>query len=146
MPMTVADLSETLGPEAEPAQEAGFVWTLLPRHGRRPARFLGRVLLHANNCALAEVEAMPFWSDVHVHECCGGGFVISVRHMRVEDDVAGFQDLWQAESGAAVIASLRGHDIVAALPGGTSRPQASLAARQAWQALLDSMFGRDARA
>ena len=146
MPLRAVGLSETLGDavaesQAEAAQSAGFVWTLLPRHGRRPARFLGRVLLRADNRGAAQNGRLPFWSDIHVHELFGGGFVISVRHMRPQDDRAGFQDVWLAHHAADVIALLRTHKIPQGLSGEPRPCAASPPPSAAWDALLDAMFG-----
>jgi hypothetical protein len=144
-------LSEQLGSPvagselAETAGQAGFVWTLLPRHGRRPARFLGREMLRADNRAGRLDGGLPYWSDIRIFELHAGGFVTAVRHLGNNDDRPGWQDVWLAEDAAGVVRSLRAHSICAAWPhaGETACAEAQM---QAWSELVDAIFGDAASA
>jgi hypothetical protein len=121
-------------------REAGFVWTLLPRHGRRPARFLGRDLLRANNRAAASAGHLDFWSDIQVFELYTGGFMIAVRHFQAFDDQASWQDTWFASDAASVILSLRNHGSAGAWP--EAAHGADMASRlKVWLALIRAAFG-----
>jgi hypothetical protein len=145
--MESCDFSETLGTAVRSQDEryeheAGFLWTILPRYGRRPARVLGRELMRADNRNAANAERLPCWSDIRIYELAAGGFVVSVRHFQADDDGVEYQDLWQAENAASVIAMLRNHDIGASLIAGSlfSHRDVSLAA---WQSLVGAIFGAD---
>jgi hypothetical protein len=145
MPGLVSDLSETWGGAPDERQgvgAAGFIWWLLPRHGKRPARFFGRALLRADNRAAAHALQAPCWSDVQAYEVFDGGFAVRVSHIHTADDCAGFQDVWQAASGAQLVAGLRNHEIaacmLAAAPHGIEA-----ALRRHWHDLLNALFGRN---
>jgi len=136
-----AALSEYIGgAPAQSKSEAGYVWTLLPRHGRRPARFLGREMLRADNRAGRLDGGLPYWSDIRIFELQAGGFVTAVRHLAVDDGRAGWQDVWLAEDAASVVRSLRTHSVCAAWPPATE-PGGADAQMQAWRALVDAIFG-----
>ncbi len=137
-------LSETLGQaharaDQAAALDAGFIWTMLPRHGRRPVRFLGREMLRADSRAAARAGPLKLWSDIQIYELYAGGFVTSVRHLRTEDDRAFFQDAWSVHHPAGVMTRLRQHDIAAALSGEDDVTDAALA--RAWHSLLGTVFG-----
>jgi hypothetical protein len=138
-------LSETLGGRPEQGdsgnwQEAGFVWTLLPRHGKRPARFLGREMLRADNRAAARAGHLPFWSDFQIYELYMGGFVTAVRHFQAADDRTNWQDTWLSPDAPGVIMSLRNHG--SAGVWADAADGADMAARlAAWLGLIRAVFG-----
>jgi hypothetical protein len=140
-------LSEFLGPEVPGCEEAdahqaGFVWTTLPRHGRRPARFLGRSLLRADNRAAARRgSTISDWSDVEIYEVYAGGYVGAVRHISLSDDRVFFQNAWMARDGQGVIAALRAHDADSACPW--EKPPAQ--ACDLWDGLIGAIFGSEPR-
>jgi len=142
-------LAEILGSkipagEDSAARDAGFVWTTLPRHGRRPARFLGRALLRADNRAEASAgNISPIWSDIEIYEVYAGGYVTSVRHFRGSDDRTCYQNAWLAEDGAAVIAALRTHDIDTAAPS-VPLPVNPAPSCGRWNAFVGAIFGAGA--
>jgi hypothetical protein len=142
----VTDLCETLGcvqsVAPEDAADEGFDWIILPRHGRRPVRFLGRALLRADNRAGARAGGdMSHWSDVQIYEVHAGGYVTSVKHVSVADDRTAYQDAWKVEEGRQVIASLRTHDIEAAWPY-AAMPESPECV--SWNALVGAIFGAEA--
>jgi hypothetical protein len=147
--MESLDFSETIqgssrSPDQRLAREAGFVWTLLPRHGRRPARLLGRELMRADNRDAAGAGHLRCWSEIRIYELASRGFAVSVRHIHSDDDRVRYQDVWQAEDATTVIAMLRNHDIGASMLSETvssdlERPGA------AWQSLVGAIFGRDVK-
>lgn len=138
-------LSETLGgrpalSENDDWQEAGFVWTLLPRHGKRPARFLGREMLCANNRAAVRAGRLPYWSDIQIYELYTSGFVTAVRHFQADDDRTGWQDTWFSQDAGSVIVSLRNHGSAGVWP--EAAHGADMAARlAAWLGLVRAVFG-----
>jgi hypothetical protein len=143
---TSADaLSETLGGRPDAGEEArgraaGFVWTLLPRHGKRPARFLGREMLRADNRAAARGGHVPFWSDIQIYELYTGGFVTAVRHFQADDDHTCWQDTWFSQEAGAVIVSLRNHG--SAGVWADCAQGVDMAARlAAWLGLVRAVFG-----
>jgi hypothetical protein len=141
-----AELSETLGEtpargDQADARDAGFMSMLLPRHGRRPARFLGREMLRADSRAAARAGRLPLWSDIQIYELYAGGFVTAVRHLRAEDDRAFFQDVWLVQDPWAVMIRLRQHDIAAATPG--EDYVCDTASARAWQAFIGAIFGAE---
>ena len=121
------------GGEGAEALHGGFVWTVLPRHGRRPARFFGRALWRAENRDAARNVALPCWTNVQAYELFDGSFAIGVRHFDAGDDHLVFQDVWHAADGAGVKAALRAHD-------GAGH---GMAWRRAWQQWLGALFGAD---
>lgn len=145
MRLKLMEWSDTLGACPAPdgdraARAAGFLWTLLPRHGRRPARILGRDFLCADNRAACAAGRLPVWSDLRVHELYGGGFAVSIRHVDRADDRAIFQDVWHAGNAAAVVALLRAHDADAS----TAREGMEPSLSASWRRLLDAVFGSGA--
>jgi hypothetical protein len=142
---TAEALSETLGGRPEPGDDgrwpqAGFVWTLLPRHGKRPARFLGREMLRADNRQAARAGTLPFWSDIQVYELYTGGFVTAVRHFQATEDRPFWQDTWFLPDAAGVIMSLRNHG--SAGVWADAAQGADMAARlAAWLGLVRAVFG-----
>ena len=139
-------LSETLGAALSDRDEAdaldeGYLWTLLPRHGRRPIRFLSREMLRVDNRAGARARAVTHWSEIQIYEIYRGGFVTAVRHVCTEDDHAGFQDAWMAESARDVIALLQAHDAGAALP--VDEAPSPAAPAKAWLDLVNRVFAAD---
>jgi hypothetical protein len=119
---------------------AGFVWTLLPRHGSRPVRFLGREVLRADNHAGGLAGGLSYWSEIRVFELHGGGYVVAVRHCGTADDVAGWQDAWRLADAGGVVGALRGHAVGAAWPQ-AGAPEQAQAQLRAWGALVDALFG-----
>jgi hypothetical protein len=144
------------------AAEPGFHWMVLPRHGKRPAAFLGREMLRANDSALMRNFVSPTWHDIRIFELPVLGYVTAVRHLRAADGLPIWQDAWLSESGEDAMAALRGHDARARLvcahtappgqpcahaacPWGEPRPGAGTACAEAtarqWTALLHAVFG-----
>lgn len=134
-------------PDAAPG--AGFAWTVLPRHGRRPLGFEGRLLVQA----ASRPPALPVWSELAVHETSRGALVASIRHRTPDEAEPGPALLADAEAradAAALIEWLRHHDPVAHLPAallleGGADPADALrivaALRADWRALLAATFG-----
>jgi hypothetical protein len=121
----------------EEGRAAGFVWTVLPRHGRRPAAFLGRELLRADNAQAVRAGLRSEWSDIRIFELADAGFVTSVRHLRAEDGLPRWQDAWRSTDASAVVAALCAHD--PDMPGEASQVPA-------WHDLLQAIFGAGPRA
>jgi hypothetical protein len=149
MSVAASNLCEVVGcldtaADAADARAALFVWTLLPRHGCRPIRFLGREMLRADNRGAARFGNHPYWADIQLYELYAGGFVAGVRHMRAGEDRAVWQDAWHSRDPAGITTTLRSHDIEAALPGGALWPDGE-APGPAWHALLDAVFGAAGR-
>ncbi len=121
---------------AEPAEGAAdFIWTVLPRHGRRPAAFLGRELLRADNAQAVRAGVRSEWSDLRIFELPEPGFVIAVRHLRAEDGLPRWQDVWDCADANAAVAALCAHD--PDVPGEATQ-------LSAWQDLLQAIFGAGA--
>jgi hypothetical protein len=114
------------------AREAGFTWTLLPRHGRRPVAFAGRELLRVDNSAAVRAGHCAEWSEIRVFELLQSGFVTAIRHLRAEDGLPCWQDASLSEDAAGVVETLRCH-----------RPDMPGLGGQimAWQDLLHAIFG-----
>ncbi len=117
---------------AGPLPGDGFIWMVLPRHGRRPAAFLGRELLRANNSEAVRAGLRDEWSDVRIYELRDEGFMTCVRHLRAEDGLPRWQDVWRTQDAAGVLAALGAHD--PDTPGEPSQ-------KPAWQDLLRAVFG-----
>jgi hypothetical protein len=115
----------------------GFIWTVLPRHGRRPVAFLGRELLRADNAEAVRAGLRTEWSDIRIFELQERGFVTAVRHLRADDGLPRWQDAWASADASGVVASLCAHD-----PDGPG--QESLV--PAWHDLLHAVFGASLRA
>jgi hypothetical protein len=146
------------------AAEPGFHWMVLPRHGKRPAAFLGREMLRANDSALMRGFVASTWHDIRIFELPAFGYVTAARHLRASDGLPIWQDSWLSETGDDVMTALRGHDARGRLvcartapPGpdcadtaclwGTRTPGpatgtacAEATARQ-WSALVEAVFG-----
>jgi hypothetical protein len=116
---------------------SGFVWTVMPRHGRRPAAFLGRELLRADNAEAVRNGVRNEWSDIRIFELRDSGFVTSVRHLRADETLPRWQDAWESPDASAVVAALCAHD--PELQGEAGR-------RAAWHDLLRAVFGSEPRA
>jgi hypothetical protein len=133
------------GGEEAVARDAGFVWTTLPRHGRRPALFLGRALIRADDRASAPAgHTASIWSNVEIYEIYAGGYVTSIRHYRRAEDRACYQNAWLAEDGADVIAALRTHDIDSVAPNVPVAADPAPSCSQ-WNALVGAIFGSEVR-
>jgi hypothetical protein len=130
-------LADIIGGGADMPDLAGFVWTVLPRHGRRPAAFLGRELLRADNAQAVRSGVRSEWSDIRIFEVAGGSFVTAVRHLRAEDGLPRWQDVWTAPDASSAVATLCAHD--PDMPGEASQ-------LLAWQDLLQAIFGAGPRA
>jgi hypothetical protein len=144
--------------------EPGFHWMVLPRHGKRPAAFLGREMLRANDSALMRGFVSPTWHDIRIFELPALGYVTAARHLRASDGLPIWQDAWLSENGDDVMTALRDHDARGRLicahtapPGqacghaacpwsmAASRPATGTACAEAtarqWSALVDAVFG-----
>jgi hypothetical protein len=135
-------LCETLGGwrdrDTEAGAASGFIWMLLPRHGRRPAAFLGRELLRADSSAAVKSGAQDEWSDIRIFELPDAGFVTAVRHLRLEDGLPRWQDAWLTEDATETVARLQLHDAGLGLGARDAQQQ-----RVAWLSLLRAVFGLD---
>ncbi|NKE44235.1 hypothetical protein HB662_05565 [Roseomonas frigidaquae] len=124
----------------------------LPRHGRRPLGFHGRLLLQVS----AREPTLPVWSDVTVHESVTRHLVIAIRHALREDRSVS-RDYAEACDGPDVaLAFLHAHDPLHDLPvealyaaaeglAEPARHQAAAACaqrlRQSWREVLSTCFG-----
>lgn len=125
--------------EATIPAATGFGWIVLPRHGKRPLSFRGRNMLHVGDRMAAQRSGRPSWSMLSVYEHEQDGFVTSLRHAETCGDAILWQDSWDSHDARAVIASLYGHDIAAALLPATG--PALRDAHAAWTILLGNVFG-----
>ncbi len=145
-------MEQVRGGVGDAAVQGGFAWTILPRHGRRPLAFWGRLLLQAAH----REPGLPVWSDLALHETDGGLIVVAVRHLlRGPDGAPDGPPLCYAAASrdaAALRAMLAAHDPMADLPAGLllgAAPfedpfAAGLLAgrlRAAWRTLLATTFG-----
>jgi len=115
---------------ADPA--FGFVWTVLPRHGRRPAAFWGRELLRADNAEGVRAGVRSAWSGIRIFELRDSGFVTSLRHVRADETLPRWQDAWDSADASGVVAALIAHD---------PELHGEAGGRAAWQDLLQAVFG-----
>jgi hypothetical protein len=146
-------------PAPEPlAQEGprgafGFGFVVLPRHGRRPLGFQGRMLA----CVEAAPPDLPVASAVELHEAEAGGFVCAIRHRLrppLEEDLRCYATF--APDAMAVLRFLHAHDPLRDLPVAALLPPedrleepGALAAaaalaprlRGVWRELLAASFG-----
>lgn len=137
---------------------AGFRWTVLERHGKRPLAILGRVLLQANN----RCSGLPCWSEIAIHETIARRFTASVSHRPPEAFDVIWRNTWLCETPKAIVAALQAHDPLHTLsPGVTTRRPLPVALddfpafnaggyqdeaavrrfRGAWAGLLAAIFG-----
>jgi hypothetical protein len=125
---------------------AGFGWTVLQRHGRRPLAVLGRSLLRADNrCA-----GLPCWSEITIHETQAGRFAAALRHTPPPSAGPAWRDAWLCDTPDSVRTSFYLHDPLWALPAWpislgpiSEAPDAAIAQRfrLAWAGLLGAVFG-----
>lgn len=112
------------GPAALPSVAAaterqvasGFVDTALPRHGKRPLAFRGRLLVEA---AMADDAASPplvVASRVAIHETEQGALVGSIRHQPRQADMPALTYAALFADCEALKAWLAAHDPLADLP------------------------------
>jgi len=136
----------------------GFAWTMLPRHGRRPLGFHGRLLVHVS-CRQPE---LPVWSEVTLHEAADGALVAAVRHvLRGAEDTAGALDARcyaeSSQDSAELLELLLAHDPLADLPvevlldafgeaGVAAAPLRAASLRLAWRTVLAAALGLPAPA
>lgn len=138
----------------EPPPEPGFAFLLLPRHGRRPLGFRGRLLVSAE----LEEPGLPIASAIALHETDGGGLVAAIRHTTrspLPDDSRHYAEAAPAE---ALLGFLQEHDplrdlpadwLLQASPAGDIAEAERLAAaaalaprlRAAWRGLIAACFG-----
>ncbi len=142
-------LCETVGGRPAPCDfsafhEAGYVWTLLPRHGKRPVRFFGREMLRANDRKAAHSEHFKYWSDIQVFELHSGGFMTAVRHYNISEDRTSWHDTWFSIDTRSVILSLRNHGSAGVWPQAAQGSDVATRLR-AWLGLVRATFG-DTRA
>jgi len=131
----------------------GFAWTILPRHGRRPLGFHGRLLVQAS-CRQPE---LPVWSEVTLHEATDGALVAAVRHvLRGVEDAAGAPAARcyaeTSQDSMALLDLLLAHDPLADLPveallgacgeaGVAAASGRAASLRHAWRAVLAAALG-----
>lgn len=153
----VATPAEAVSPQLPPAAGSdgpdGFAWTTLPRHGRRPLGFHGRLLVQAS-CRQPE---LPVWSEVTLHEAVDGALVAAVRHvLRGAEDAAGALDARcyaeSSQDSTVLLDLLLAHDPLADLPvealldvcgeaGVAAAPLRAASLRHAWRAVLAAALG-----
>jgi hypothetical protein len=132
--------------------EAGFAFTLLPRHGRRPLGFEGRLLVSA----AVEEPDLPVASAIALHETATGGLVAAIRHRTRAPLPEDSRCYAEAASPEELLGFLRTHDplrdlpadwlLHAADPGADAERLAAAAAlaprlRAAWRGLIAACFG-----
>lgn len=131
----------------------GFAWTMLPRHGRRPLGFHGRLLVQA---ACRQPE-LPVWSEITLHEAADGALVAAVTHvLRGAEDTAGAPAARcyaeSSQDSTVLLDLLLAHDPLADLPvealldacgeaGVAAAPQRAASLRHAWRAVLAAALG-----
>lgn len=149
------DAAEEAGTEEAGGEEgAGFGFTLLPRHGRRPLGFQGRLLARME----AAPPDLPVASCVTLHEAASGGFVCAIRH-RLRDVLGAEERCYALAAGDAttLLRFLHTHDPLRDLPAGALLPRvagpcpthAALAEaatiaprlRAVWRDMLAASFG-----
>ncbi|MGK7867646.1 hypothetical protein [Falsiroseomonas sp. E2-1-a20] len=141
-----------------PVERPGFL--SLPRHGRRPLGFHGRLLLQVS----AREPTLPVWSDVTVHEAISSHLVIAIRHglreniddLRCEGAAHSRHYAESCEGPDAALAFLHAHDPLQDLPvealyaaaeglAESARHEAAAACarrlRQSWREVLSTCFG-----
>jgi hypothetical protein len=121
----------------------GFGWVLLPRHGVRPLRFVGRLLLRVDDRFAADAAGACGWSEIDVFERSDGGVAACVRHAMLQAPGAQWCHAWSMQDPAALAAALLAHDPGAAWP----LDEAQLTVqRTAWHTLVQAGFTRGAGA
>lgn len=145
-PPSPEDRAEAERAPVPPLAEEGFGPVLLPRFGRRPLGFAGRLLFAAGNRAAAAPTGV--WHEIAVYErATEDGFVVAIRQGA---GVEGARDLAWAEecdTPAEVLDRLAAHDPVAHLPSEALRTaSAAEAERRTWRCLLATLFGGAATA
>lgn len=101
---------------APAASDAGFVETLLPRHGMRPLGFRGRLLVEAGMARDAAEPALALVSRVAIHETEQGALVGSIRHQPRQADMPALTYAGMFADCEALKAWLAAHDPLADLP------------------------------
>jgi len=131
------------------ALAAGFMPVLLPRLGRRPLGFTGRLLFSAGNRG----AATRCWHEVAVYERAEGGLVAAIRQGARLDGMAERGWATLCETPDEVRAVFADHDPLALLPleALTEAPNdgrnagtllaAAAAQRRLWHALLEAVLG-----
>ena len=128
---------------------AGFHWTVLQRHGKRPLAVLSRVLLQADNRCVG----LSSWSEVSIYETATSRFAARLRHLPPQVSDATWCDAWLCDNAEMLRTSLYEHDPLLALPlslssdlGGMYAERHELVAeahfRGAWAGLLAAVFGQ----
>ncbi len=122
-----------LEPDAGMRPEAGYAWTLLRRHGRRPLGLRARALLHADNrCA-----GLGLWSSLAILETAQGRFATSLCHACPGG--WDWQDAWLTDAPGSLRERLFDHDPLMAIPShwhGQARVFLT-----AWRGLLAAALG-----
>jgi hypothetical protein len=150
MPDQAMPVVYTLPPLRPPMRAASaFATTVLPRHGRRPLGFQGRLLVQAASRA----PGLPVWSEIAVHETDAGTLVGAIRHIARAAPQTALHYAEAAPTPRALLGWLHAHDPVADLPAeillGPARdlraaPAIAAALRDAWRGLLVVTFDADA--
>jgi hypothetical protein len=105
-----------LPPAAPAPQGNGFRTTVLPRHGRRPLGFSGRLLVEAGITTDATGASLPVASQVALYETEAGGMVAAIRHVQPGQDVPAISYAETFADGEALKDWLGTHDPLADLP------------------------------
>jgi hypothetical protein len=150
---SIADIptdGNALRPAVPP--EAAFVPTLLPRHGRRPLGFAGRLLVAAE----LDEPGLPVTSRIALHETPDGCLVAAIRHATrapLEEETRCYAEAADVE---ALLGFLHAHDPLRDLPAdwmlqaaqdiAAAERLAAAAAlaprlRAAWRGLIAACFG-----
>jgi hypothetical protein len=139
-------------PEDRAEPQPGFAFTLLPRHGRRPLGFHGRLLVSA----AVEEPGLPVASTIALHETEDGGLVAAIRHATRAPLAEAARCYAAAAAPDALLGFLHAHDPLRDLPadwllqaaGGDAEAERLAAAaalaprlRAAWRGLIAACFG-----
>lgn len=132
------------------AREApGFTPVLLPRHGRRPLGFTGRLVFSAGNRGTGQ----RCWHEVAVYERADGGLVAAIRQGARLDGLAERGWAFPCDGPDEVRAAFAAHDPLLPLPldalsdapnAGHNAPtllEAAATQRRLWHALLEAVLG-----
>jgi hypothetical protein len=131
-----------------PAPQGGypepcFGWIVLPRHGQRPLRFSGRLLVRTDDREHARLARRPLWCQILAFEREDGGVAACVTHIVAETSAhalqgAPWRQAWCDGDAATLLATLRAHDPGHAFP---LAGHDLTAERAAWAALVQAAFG-----
>lgn len=97
-------------------QDDGFRTTVLPRHGRRPLGFAGRLLVEAGITTDANGVRLPVASRIALYETAAGGIVAAISHVQPGQDVPAISHAEPFADCESLKTWLGTHDPLADLP------------------------------